>query len=71
MSDPGTRITLDLRPNGGPVEGRVAAAGKEPREFSGYAGLIAALESIRATDGGHRNAQLHRRKPDSPREMHR
>jgi hypothetical protein len=56
MSDPGTRITLDLRPKGGPVEGRVAAAGQKPREFSGYAGLIAALESIRATNGRRHEA---------------
>jgi|1185.fasta_scaffold229430_2 hypothetical protein len=51
MSDPETRISLDLRLSGKPVEGRVAAAGEEPRQFSGYAGLIAALESIRTANG--------------------
>jgi hypothetical protein len=47
MSDPQTRITLDLCLSGKPVEGQIAATGQEPRSFSGYAGLIAALESIR------------------------
>jgi hypothetical protein len=51
MSDPATRITLDLQLSGERVEGRVAAAGEEPRDFSGYAGLIAALESIRTANG--------------------
>jgi len=47
MSEPRTRITLDLRLSGKPVEGEIAATGEKPRSFSGYAGLIAALESIR------------------------
>jgi hypothetical protein len=52
MSDPRTRITLELCLSEGPVEGQIEANGEEPRSFSGYAGLIAALESIRIANGG-------------------
>ena len=52
MSDPRKRITLDLCLSGKPVEGHIEVNGEEPRSFSGYAGLIAALESIRLANGG-------------------
>lgn len=56
--DSRTSITLDLRLTG-PVEGHVGAVGQEPRAFSGYAGLIAALESIRleSVRGGERSPE--------------
>jgi hypothetical protein len=39
------RLDLDLRSE--PISGEVAADGAEPHRFTGYSGLIAALESIR------------------------
>ncbi len=51
MADPPTRITLDLELSGMPVEGRLAPEGGTERSFTGYAGLIAALESIRVGNG--------------------
>ena len=46
----GDRVTLDLRLelDRDSVGGEVSANGGLARAFSGYAGLIAALESIRA-----------------------
>ena len=46
----GDRVTLDLRLelDRDSIGGEVSANGEPPRAFSGYAGLIAALESIRA-----------------------
>ena len=43
------RVTLDLRLelDRDSIGGQVSANGQPPRDFSGYAGLIAALESIR------------------------
>jgi hypothetical protein len=52
MADSQTRITLDLELSGMPVEGRLAPVGGEQRSFTGYAGLIAALEAIREGDDG-------------------
>jgi hypothetical protein len=46
-----TRIRLDLELTGMPVEGRLAPEGGAEHSFTGYAGLIAALESIRAGGG--------------------
>jgi hypothetical protein len=43
-----THLDLDLVLDGESVSGRLALAGAEPRPFSGYAGLIAAVESLRA-----------------------
>jgi hypothetical protein len=40
------RIALDLDPGSEPVAGRLVAGGIA-REFTGYAGLIAALEGLR------------------------
>ena len=48
MEDPRTRITLDLQLSGNPVEGELAFEDSEPRSFTGYAGLIAALETFRS-----------------------
>jgi hypothetical protein len=42
------RVDLDL--DAEPITGRVAVDGDEPLAFTGYTGLIAALESIRAGD---------------------
>jgi hypothetical protein len=47
----GTRtahLQLDLDLDAEPISGRVAVDGDEPVAFTGYTGLIAALESIRA-----------------------
>jgi hypothetical protein len=41
------RIELDLDLAGTPITGELAIAGGQPRPFSGYAGLIAALVAIR------------------------
>lgn len=57
MSDTRTRITLDLRLSEEPVEGQIEADGEEPRPFSGYAGLIAALESFRIANGGRHDGE--------------
>lgn len=57
------RITLDLNLSEEPVEGYVATRGEEPRRFSGYAGLIAALESIRSTNGHHRAGEAENNAP--------
>jgi hypothetical protein len=40
------RLALDL--DAEPISGQVALDGAEPVAFTGYTGLIAALESIRA-----------------------
>jgi hypothetical protein len=47
----GTRtahLLLDVELDAEPISGRVAVGGEEPVAFTGYTGLIAALESIRA-----------------------
>jgi hypothetical protein len=49
----GTRtahLQLDLDLDAEPISGRIAVEGAEPLAFTGYTGLIAALESIRAGD---------------------
>jgi hypothetical protein len=38
------------------ISGQVELAGGEPRGFVGYAGLIAALESIRREEIAHKHA---------------
>lgn len=42
-------IDLDLRLDGDEVEGRAAVAGAPPRDFSGWVGLLAALDALTAT----------------------
>jgi hypothetical protein len=42
------RVQLDLDLDAEPISGRLAVDGDEPLVFTGYTGLIAALESIRA-----------------------
>jgi hypothetical protein len=44
------RIDLDLDLGSEPVAGRLAVAGGVEHPFTGYAGLIAALESLRASE---------------------
>jgi hypothetical protein len=47
----GTRtahLQLDLDLGAEPISGRIAVEDAEPLAFTGYTGLIAALESIRA-----------------------
>jgi hypothetical protein len=41
-------LRLDLDLDAEPIGGRIAVDGDEPVAFTGYTGLIAALESIRA-----------------------
>jgi hypothetical protein len=45
-------LLLDLDLGSEPVSGSVGAEGAEPLGFTGYAGLIAALQAIRADDPG-------------------
>jgi hypothetical protein len=40
-------LRLDLDPDSDPVSGQLSLAGSVPRSFTGYADLIATLESIR------------------------
>jgi hypothetical protein len=46
-----TRLDLDLDLAATPIVGELGAAGAEARPFSGYAGLIAAVEAIREDEG--------------------
>ena len=43
-------LLLDLDLGSDPVKGSVGAEGSEPLGFTGYAGLIAALQTIRADE---------------------
>jgi hypothetical protein len=43
-------LLLDLDLGSEPVKGSVGAEGDEPLGFTGYAGLIAALQTIRADE---------------------
>lgn len=43
-------LLLDLDLGSDPVKGSVGAEGAEPLGFTGYAGLIAALQTIRADE---------------------
>jgi hypothetical protein len=45
-------IDLDLRIDGDEVEGRAAADGAPARDFSGWVGLLAALDALTATAPG-------------------
>jgi hypothetical protein len=45
-------LLLELDLGSEPVTGSVGAEGGEPLGFTGYAGLIAALQTIRADDVG-------------------
>jgi hypothetical protein len=49
MEDRQLHIDLDLRLSGEDVEGRASMAGADPREFSGWVGLLAALDALTAT----------------------
>jgi hypothetical protein len=65
-----TRITLDLE-SGMPVEGRVVPEDGAVRSFTGYAGLIAALEAIRVANGGQRTVETGDGKGDERSEARR
>jgi hypothetical protein len=41
------RLTVDLDPETEPITGRIAEPNGKPHEFSGYMGLIEALERLR------------------------
>lgn len=45
-----TRLDLLIDLGGQPISGSLAIAGKEATAFSGYTGLIAALEALRLGD---------------------
>lgn len=45
-------LLLDLDLSSEPVTGSVGAEGAEPLGFIGYAGLIAALQTLRADEAG-------------------
>jgi hypothetical protein len=45
-----THLLLDLELGTEPVTGSVAAEGAKPVGFTGYAGLIAAIQAIRADE---------------------
>jgi hypothetical protein len=45
-------LLLDLDLGTEPVTGSVGAEGAEPLGFTGYAGLIAALQTIRSDEAG-------------------
>ena len=47
-------LVLDLDPDSEPVRGQVGPANAAPRSFTGYADLIATLESIRAGESAAR-----------------
>jgi hypothetical protein len=47
VHDGAMHLLLDLDPSSDPVSGRVGPVGTVPRAFTGYASLIATLESIR------------------------
>jgi hypothetical protein len=49
MDDRQLHIDLDLRLSGEDVEGCASMAGAAPREFSGWVGLLAALDALTAT----------------------
>jgi hypothetical protein len=42
-----THLLLDIDLRTEPISGEIGAYGAEPHRFTGYSGLIAALESIR------------------------
>jgi hypothetical protein len=50
MSARYTLMRLELALDEDPVSGLVGIAGDEPRSFIGYAGLVAALQSIRSAE---------------------
>ena len=50
MSARYTLMRLELALDEEPLSGLVAVAGGEPRSFIGYAGLVAALQSIRSAE---------------------
>jgi len=41
-------LTVDLEPEAEPIKGRIAEPNGKPHEFSGYMGLIEALERLRS-----------------------
>jgi hypothetical protein len=52
-----TTLRLELGLDDDPVNGRVSVAGGQPRDFTGYVGLIAELQSIRAEEAARAASQ--------------
>ena len=46
-ADETVRLTIDLEPAGDPIAGRIRTSGGEEHAFTGYMGLIAALDALR------------------------
>jgi hypothetical protein len=50
LVEPGrTRLTVELESQSEPIRGRISEPGGRAREFSGYMGLIEALERLRTS----------------------
>jgi hypothetical protein len=45
------QIMVDLEPGADPIAGRVRAHGQDPRAFTGWTGLFAALRAATNEDG--------------------
>jgi hypothetical protein len=41
-------VTIDAGPEGGPIGGNVRCDEAEPRQFTGYVGLMAAIDAVLA-----------------------
>jgi hypothetical protein len=52
LPDRVVHIDLDLRVHGDEVAGRAAADGQPERDFSGWVGLLAALDALVEPSGG-------------------
>lgn len=50
IDTPTTHLALDIRLAAEPVSGTLALAGETATEFSGYMGLITALEALRGRE---------------------
>ena len=49
------RLMLELAPGSSPIAGAVGVEGAEPRPFSGWIDLIAALQEAAVVDGAERD----------------
>jgi hypothetical protein len=45
------KIMVDLEPGADPIAGQVCAHGQQPRGFTGWTGLFAALRALTSEDG--------------------
>jgi hypothetical protein len=48
------QIMVDLEPGADPIAGRVRAHDQDPRAFTGWTGLFAALRAV-TSENGHRD----------------